>query len=96
MYGIGHYVPKVKSAIESILRSCSKAYSLALLTSSKATIGMLLLIINSLYVANVQYTAKFYRFYVFILDLFWTIVLLKIVKESRKYFNPFAISTPDF
>uniref|UniRef100_A0A453Q7R0 Condensin complex subunit 1 C-terminal domain-containing protein n=2 Tax=Triticinae TaxID=1648030 RepID=A0A453Q7R0_AEGTS len=28
----------VKSAIESILRSCSKAYSLALLTSSKATI----------------------------------------------------------
>ncbi|XP_045086168.1 uncharacterized protein [Aegilops tauschii subsp. strangulata] len=38
VYGIGHYVPKVKSAIESILRSCSKAYSLALLTSSKATI----------------------------------------------------------
>uniref|UniRef100_A0A0D3FCF7 Cell morphogenesis protein N-terminal domain-containing protein n=1 Tax=Oryza barthii TaxID=65489 RepID=A0A0D3FCF7_9ORYZ len=37
-YGIGHYIPKVKSAIESILRSCNKAYSLALLTSSKATI----------------------------------------------------------
>ncbi|CAD6248857.1 unnamed protein product [Miscanthus lutarioriparius] len=36
--GIGHYIPKVKSAIESILRSCNKAYSLALLTSSKATI----------------------------------------------------------
>ncbi|XP_051213093.1 uncharacterized protein [Lolium perenne] len=37
-FGIGHYIPKVKAAIESILRSCSKAYSLALLTSSKATI----------------------------------------------------------
>nr|CAB3451600.1 unnamed protein product [Digitaria exilis] len=37
-FGIGHYIPKVKSAIESILRSCNKAYSLALLTSSKATI----------------------------------------------------------
>ncbi|XP_015689288.1 uncharacterized protein LOC102706919 [Oryza brachyantha] len=37
-YNIGHYIPKVKSAIESILRSCNKAYSLALLTSSKATI----------------------------------------------------------
>lgn len=43
--GIGHYIPKVKSAIESILRSCNKAYSLALLTSSKATIGMLLYLI---------------------------------------------------
>ncbi|XP_062220848.1 uncharacterized protein LOC133920168 isoform X2 [Phragmites australis] len=38
VFGIGHYVPKVKSAIESILRSCNKVYSLALLTSSKATI----------------------------------------------------------
>ncbi|KAG8073032.1 hypothetical protein GUJ93_ZPchr0006g41845 [Zizania palustris] len=38
VFGIGHYIPKVKSAIESILRSCNKAYSLALLTSSKATI----------------------------------------------------------
>lgn len=36
--GMGHYIPKVKLAIESILRSCNKAYSLALLTSSKATI----------------------------------------------------------
>ncbi|AQK55204.1 ARM repeat superfamily protein [Zea mays] len=38
VFGIGHYIPKVKSAIESILRSCNKAYSLALLTSSKTTI----------------------------------------------------------
>ncbi|KAM0909144.1 hypothetical protein ACQ4PT_014988 [Festuca glaucescens] len=38
VFGIGHYIPKVKSAIELILRSCSKAYSVALLTSSKATI----------------------------------------------------------
>lgn len=37
-HGIGHYIPKVKSAIESILRSCNRTYSLALLTSSKTTI----------------------------------------------------------
>ncbi|XP_020250386.1 uncharacterized protein LOC109827782 isoform X2 [Asparagus officinalis] len=37
-HDIGHYIPKVRSAIESILRSCNRAYSLALLTSSKATI----------------------------------------------------------
>ncbi|OVA09498.1 Cell morphogenesis protein C-terminal [Macleaya cordata] len=35
---IGHYIPKVKSAIESILRSCHRTYSQALLTSSKTTI----------------------------------------------------------
>ncbi|MCL7040569.1 hypothetical protein MKW94_007065 [Papaver nudicaule] len=35
---IGHYLPKVKSAIEAILRSCHRAYSQALLTSSKTTI----------------------------------------------------------
>ncbi|KAD7479458.1 hypothetical protein E3N88_02594 [Mikania micrantha] len=35
---LGHYVPKVKIAIESILRSCHRAYNLALLTSSKTTI----------------------------------------------------------
>lgn len=40
--GIGHYIPKVKSAIEAILRLCNKVYSQALLTSSKTTIGMLL------------------------------------------------------
>ncbi|XP_071708369.1 uncharacterized protein [Rutidosis leptorrhynchoides] len=33
-----HYIPKVKIAIESILRSCHRAYNLALLTSSKTTI----------------------------------------------------------
>ncbi|XP_065026588.1 uncharacterized protein LOC104000586 isoform X1 [Musa acuminata AAA Group] len=38
VHGIGHYVPKVKSAIESIIRSCNKAYSQALLTSPKSTI----------------------------------------------------------
>ncbi|XP_020113081.1 cell morphogenesis protein PAG1 isoform X2 [Ananas comosus] len=38
VHGIGQYVPKVKSAIELILRSCNKTYSLALLTSSKTTI----------------------------------------------------------
>ncbi|XP_010251338.1 PREDICTED: protein furry homolog-like [Nelumbo nucifera] len=37
-HDIGHYIPKVKSAIESILRSCHRMYSQALLTSSKATI----------------------------------------------------------
>ncbi|GKA17859.1 furry homolog-like protein [Tanacetum coccineum] len=36
--GLGHYVLKVKIAIESILRSCHRAYNLALLTSSKTTI----------------------------------------------------------
>ncbi|KAM3306018.1 protein furry like isoform X1 [Capsicum chacoense] len=36
--GIGHYIPKVKAAIESILRSCHKTYSQALLTSSRTTI----------------------------------------------------------
>ncbi|XP_073115620.1 uncharacterized protein [Elaeis guineensis] len=36
--GIGHYIPKVKSAIEAILRLCNKVYSQALLTSSKTTI----------------------------------------------------------
>ncbi|KAM7268070.1 hypothetical protein ACFE04_010236 [Oxalis oulophora] len=35
---IGHYIPKVKAAIESILRSCHRTYSQALLTSSKTTI----------------------------------------------------------
>ncbi|XP_042508982.1 protein furry homolog-like isoform X1 [Macadamia integrifolia] len=35
---IEHYIPKVKSAIESILRSCHRTYSQALLTSSKTTI----------------------------------------------------------
>ncbi|WOL05340.1 hypothetical protein Cni_G14068 [Canna indica] len=38
VHGIGHFIPKVKSAIESILRSCNKAYSQALLTSPKTTI----------------------------------------------------------
>ncbi|GAV60082.1 MOR2-PAG1_N domain-containing protein/MOR2-PAG1_C domain-containing protein/MOR2-PAG1_mid domain-containing protein [Cephalotus follicularis] len=36
-HDIGHYIPKVKSAIESILRSCHRTYSLALLTSSRTT-----------------------------------------------------------
>ncbi|KAK9110935.1 hypothetical protein Scep_018454 [Stephania cephalantha] len=36
-HDIGHYIPKVKSAIESILRSCHRTYSQALLTSSKTT-----------------------------------------------------------
>ncbi|KAK4733642.1 hypothetical protein R3W88_007903 [Solanum pinnatisectum] len=36
--GIGHYIPKVKAAIESVLRSCHKTYSQALLTSSRTTI----------------------------------------------------------
>ncbi|MBA0798754.1 hypothetical protein Gohar_009314, partial [Gossypium harknessii] len=37
-HDIGHYIPKVKAAIESILRSCNRTYSLALLTSSRTTI----------------------------------------------------------
>ncbi|KAL0014895.1 hypothetical protein SO802_001964 [Lithocarpus litseifolius] len=37
-HDIGHYIPKVKAAIESILRSCHRTYSLALLTSSRTTI----------------------------------------------------------
>ncbi|CAK7335219.1 unnamed protein product [Dovyalis caffra] len=37
-HDIGHYIPKVKAAIESILRSCNRIYSQALLTSSKTTI----------------------------------------------------------
>ncbi|KAF5769782.1 putative Cell morphogenesis protein [Helianthus annuus] len=37
-HDLAHYVPKVKIAIESILRSCHRAYNLALLTSSKTTI----------------------------------------------------------
>ncbi|KAA8547862.1 hypothetical protein F0562_004291 [Nyssa sinensis] len=36
-HNIGHYIPKVKAAIESILRSCHRTYSQALLTSSRAT-----------------------------------------------------------
>ncbi|CAM8994511.1 unnamed protein product [Rhodiola kirilowii] len=35
---IGHYIPKVKAAIESILRSCHRTYCQALLTSPKTTI----------------------------------------------------------
>ncbi|XP_068646926.1 uncharacterized protein [Aristolochia californica] len=35
---IAHYIPKIKAAIESILRSCHRTYSQALLTSSKTTI----------------------------------------------------------
>ncbi|XP_020587896.1 cell morphogenesis protein PAG1 isoform X2 [Phalaenopsis equestris] len=37
-HDIAHHIPKVKSAIESILRACNRTYSLALLTSSKTTI----------------------------------------------------------
>ncbi|KAK6128775.1 hypothetical protein DH2020_037481 [Rehmannia glutinosa] len=37
-HNIGHYIPKVKAAIEAILRSCHKTYSQALLTSSRTTI----------------------------------------------------------
>ncbi|KAM3252936.1 hypothetical protein P3L10_007006 [Capsicum annuum] len=36
--GIGHFIPKVKAAIESILRSCHRTYSQALHTSSRTTI----------------------------------------------------------
>ncbi|KAI3462844.1 hypothetical protein Pfo_019507 [Paulownia fortunei] len=38
VHNIGHYIPKVKAAIEAILRSCHKTYSQALLTSSRTTI----------------------------------------------------------
>ncbi|KAL0431806.1 UNVERIFIED_CONTAM: hypothetical protein Sradi_0806600 [Sesamum radiatum] len=38
VHNIGHYIPKVKAAIEAILRSCHRAYSQALLTSSRTTI----------------------------------------------------------
>lgn len=34
---MGHYIPKVKSAIELILKNCHRTYSQALLTSSKTT-----------------------------------------------------------
>ncbi|OWM64475.1 hypothetical protein CDL15_Pgr020442 [Punica granatum] len=37
-HDIGHYIPKVKAAIESILRSCHRIYSQALFTSSRTTI----------------------------------------------------------
>ncbi|KAI4346754.1 hypothetical protein L6164_007624 [Bauhinia variegata] len=37
-HDIGHYIPKVKAAIELILRSCHRTYSQALLTSSRTTI----------------------------------------------------------
>ncbi|XP_022735431.1 uncharacterized protein LOC111288700 isoform X2 [Durio zibethinus] len=37
-HDIGHYIPKVKAAIELILRSCNRTYSQALLTSSRTTI----------------------------------------------------------
>ncbi|KAL7221486.1 hypothetical protein ACSBR1_023443 [Camellia fascicularis] len=37
-HNIDPYLPKVKAAMESILRSCHKIYSQALLTSSKTTI----------------------------------------------------------
>ncbi|KAL3643848.1 hypothetical protein CASFOL_011780 [Castilleja foliolosa] len=38
VHNVGHYIPKVKAAIEAILRSCHKTYSQALLTSSRTTI----------------------------------------------------------
>ncbi|KAG8384559.1 hypothetical protein BUALT_Bualt04G0130400 [Buddleja alternifolia] len=38
VHNLGHYIPKVKAAIEAILRSCHKTYSQALLTSPKTTI----------------------------------------------------------
>ncbi|KAK1383473.1 cell polarity protein mor2 [Heracleum sosnowskyi] len=38
VHNIGHYIPKVKAAIEAILRSCHRTYSQALLTSSRTTI----------------------------------------------------------
>ncbi|KAK6128827.1 hypothetical protein DH2020_037463 [Rehmannia glutinosa] len=41
VHNIGHYIPKVKAAIEAILRSCHKTYSQALLTSSRTTIELL-------------------------------------------------------
>ncbi|XP_042425737.1 uncharacterized protein LOC122013534 [Zingiber officinale] len=54
VHGIGHFIPKVKSAIESILRSCNKAYSQALLTSPKTTIGMIFLFLCIVSFANAQ------------------------------------------
>ncbi|XP_022884197.1 protein furry homolog-like isoform X2 [Olea europaea var. sylvestris] len=38
VHNIGHYIPKVKAAIEAILKSCHRTYSQALLTSSRTTI----------------------------------------------------------
>ncbi|KAL6507400.1 hypothetical protein OROGR_023595 [Orobanche gracilis] len=38
VHNIGHYIPKVKAAIEAILRSCHRTYSQALLTSSRTTV----------------------------------------------------------
>ncbi|CAI9752774.1 unnamed protein product [Fraxinus pennsylvanica] len=38
VHNVGHYIPKVKAAIEGILRSCHRTYSQALLTSSRTTI----------------------------------------------------------
>jgi len=61
--GIGHYIPKVKSAIELILRSCNKAYSLALLTSSKATIGILLHLIIYSHILNYSVSAAVTLFF---------------------------------
>ncbi|XP_021751273.1 uncharacterized protein LOC110716898 [Chenopodium quinoa] len=37
-HDIGHYIPKVKAAIEFIIRSCHRTYSQALLTSSRTAI----------------------------------------------------------
>ncbi|EPS71576.1 hypothetical protein M569_03174, partial [Genlisea aurea] len=38
VHNIGHYIPKVKAAIEAILRTCHRTYCQALLTSSRTTI----------------------------------------------------------
>ncbi|KAJ8768595.1 hypothetical protein K2173_022716 [Erythroxylum novogranatense] len=43
-HDIGHYMLKVKTAIESILRSCHMTYCQALLISSKTTIVMMLVV----------------------------------------------------
>ncbi|GAB4828880.1 hypothetical protein Ancab_018540 [Ancistrocladus abbreviatus] len=37
-HDIGHYIPKVKASIQSILRSCHRTYGQALLTSSRTAI----------------------------------------------------------
>lgn len=39
-HDIGPYIPKVRSALGSIIKSCHATYGSALLTSSKTTIGM--------------------------------------------------------
>lgn len=74
-HDIGHYIPKVKAAIESILRTCHKAYSQALLTSSRTTIG-------NLHATNIKNGGIYFPF-LFVCLFVFCVLMVKLGEGER-------------